>query len=198
MRGLFGKRKENNVEDREIINLYWAREEKAIEATAEKYGHYCHAIAYNILQNNEDAEECVNDTYLGAWNTIPPQRPCPLSAYLGKITRNIAINRYKRYAAQKRGGGQLEIVLSELEGCISVEETVDKALDEKALTAAIERFLYAASDTKRHIFIRRYWHLWSIKSIAEEFHMTEAKVTSILFRMRGELKKQLEKEGISV
>ena len=102
------------MRDHEIIELYWARNESAIAATAEKYGSYCHTIAYNILRNKEDAEECANDTYLGAWNSIPPQRPNRLSIYLGKITRNLALNRYKRYTAEKRGHGQVVLALSEL------------------------------------------------------------------------------------
>ena len=106
------------MNDQEIIALYWAKEERAISATAEKYGSYCHTIAYNILYDRFEAEECVNDTYLGAWNSIPPQRPNRLAAFLGKITRNLALNRYKRNHAAKRGGGQVEIALSELENCI--------------------------------------------------------------------------------
>ena len=109
------------MRDHEIIELYWARNESAIAATAEKYGNYCHTIAYNILRNKEDAEECSNDTYLGAWNSIPPQRPNRLSIYLGKITRNLALNRYKRYTAEKRGHGQVVLALSELEACVPSE-----------------------------------------------------------------------------
>jgi len=109
------------MNDHEIIGLYWSRSESAIAATAEKYGNYCHAIAYNILHSSDDAEECANDTYLSAWNTIPPQRPNRLSIYLGKITRNLALNRYKRCTAQKRGHGQVALALSELEACVPAE-----------------------------------------------------------------------------
>lgn len=116
------------MKDHEIIELYWARNQLAITATADKYGSYCHTIAYNILHNNEDAEECSNDTYLGAWNSIPPQRPNRLSIYLGKITRNLALNRYKRYTAEKRGHGQVELVLSELEACIPANTCVEQAI----------------------------------------------------------------------
>lgn len=119
------------MKDHEIIELYWARNQLAITATADKYGSYCHTIAYNILHNNEDAEECSNDTYLGAWNSIPPQRPNRLSIYLGKITRNLALNRYKRYTAEKRGHGQVELVLSELEACIPANTSVEQAIEEK-------------------------------------------------------------------
>lgn len=184
------------MKDHEIIGLYWARNESAITASAEKYGNYCHTIAYNILHNNEDAEECANDTYLGAWNSIPPQRPSRLSTYLGKITRNLALNRYKRYTAEKRGYGQVEIVLSELEVCIPAETTVEQTVEEKTLVEAINRFLHSQPRTKRDIFIRRYWHLYTIREIAEVYGMSESNVASSLFRIRNELKSFLEKEGI--
>ena len=186
------------MNDREIIDLYWIREERAITATAEKYGGYCHTIAFNILNNNEDAEECANDTYLGAWNSIPPQNPNPLSSYLGRIARNLALNRYKQYNAKKRGSGQVSIVLSELEACIPAESTVEQVVEEKMLSSVIENFLDTQPKTKQHIFIRRYWHIWSIRSIANTYGMSENKVASMLFRMRNELKIPLEKEGITL
>ena len=127
------------MRDHEIIELYWARNESAIAATAEKYGSYCHTIAYNILRNKEDAEECANDTYLGAWNSIPPQRPNRLSIYLGKITRNLALNRYKRCTAQKRGHGQVALALSELEACVPAEGNVEQAIEETELAAILCR-----------------------------------------------------------
>lgn len=184
------------MKDIEIIDLYWERDESAIAATAEKYGNYCHTIAYNILRSNRDAEECTNDTYLGAWNSIPPSRPNRLSIYLGKITRNLALNRYKRYAAEKRGCGQVELVLSELEACIPANTSVEQAAEEKELVAAIEHFLYSKPNLNRNIFVRRYWHLYSIKDIAEAYGISESKAASMLFRMRNELKTYLEKEGI--
>lgn len=184
------------MKDIEIIDLYWERDESAIAATAEKYGNYCHTIAYNILRSNRDAEECTNDTYLGAWNSIPPSRPNRLSIYLGKITRNLALNRYKRYAAEKRGCGQVELVLSELEACIPANTSVEQAAEEKELAAAIEHFLYSKPKLNRNIFVRRYWHLYSIKDIAEAYGISESKAASMLFRMRNELKTYLEKEGI--
>ena len=184
------------MKDHEIIELYWARNQLAITATAEKYGSYCHIIAYNILHNNEDAEECSNDTYLGAWNSIPPQRPNRLSIYLGKITRNLALNRYKRYTAEKRGHGQVELVLSELEACIPANTSVEQAIEEKELAAAIDRFLYSRPEQNRRIFVRRYWHLYALRDIADAYGMSESKVTSLLFRMRNELRIFLEKEGI--
>ena len=184
------------MRDHEIIELYWARNESAITATAEKYGNYCHTIAYNILRNKEDAEECANDTYLGAWNSIPPQRPNRLSIYLGKITRNLALNRYKRYTAEKRGHGQVVLALSELEACVPSETTVEQTVEENELAAAIDRFLYAKPKLNRNIFVRRYYHLYAIRDIADAYGMSESKVTSLLFRMRNELRRFLEKEGI--
>lgn len=184
------------MNDQEIVDLYWARNEAAIDATAKKYGRYCHAIAYNILQNNEDAEECTNDAYLGAWNSIPPQRPARLSTYLGKITRNASLNRYKRCKAEKRGHGQVEPVLSELEDCIPAATNVEQAVEEKLLAAAINRFLSAQPSKKRVVFIRRYWHVCGVREIASSYGMSESKVTSMLFRMRKELKTYLKKEGI--
>ena len=182
------------MNDQEIIALYWAKQERAISATAEKYGSYCHTIAYNILYDYFDAEECVNDTYLGAWNSIPPQRPNRLTAFLGRITRNLALNRYKHNKAAKRGGGQVEIALSELENCIPDIKGVEQIVEEALLVSVINRFLYAQAKTKRNIFVLRYWYLYSIRDIAAMYGERESKVKAILFRMRNELKKILEKE----
>ena len=184
------------MNDHEIIALFFERQENAISATAEKYGNYCHAIAYNILFNHLDAEECVNDTYLGAWNSIPPQKPNHLAAYLGRITRNLALNRYKRNSVAKRGSGQVEIALSELENCIPDRTDVEQAAEEGLIVSVINRFLYAHSPKKRNIFIRRYWYLCSIQDIAVSYEMSESNVKVLLFRMRNELKKQLEKESV--
>jgi RNA polymerase sigma factor, sigma-70 family len=184
------------MEDSKIIELYWARSEDAISETAHKYGRYCHYISYNILHSNEDAEECVNETYLGAWKSIPPHRPQRLATFLGKITRNLSLNRFKQYTADKRGNGQTEFVLSELEDCIPEPRSVEQAIDEIIVVKSIEQFLYAQPKMKRIIFIRRYWYLNAIRDIAEQYGMSESKVTSILFRLRRELKCHLEKEGI--
>ncbi|MDE7297604.1 MAG: sigma-70 family RNA polymerase sigma factor [Lachnospiraceae bacterium] len=186
------------MKDDEIIDLYWERKETAIAATAEKYGKYCHSISYNILHDNEDAEECVNDTWLGAWKSMPPQRPERLSAYLGKITRNLSLNQLKQYAAEKRGLGQAEAALSELEDCIPAETGVEQAIDEMVLAESINQFLREQPEQKRNIFIRRYWYLCPIRDIAENYGMSESKVTSLLFRMRNKLKAHLEKEGIAL
>ena len=163
--------------------------QKSTGATAIRFHIY-------ILRNKEDAEECANDTYLGAWNSIPPQRPNRLSIYLGKITRNLALNRYKRYTAEKRGHGQVVLALSELEACVPSETTVEQTIEENELAAAIDRFLYAKPKLNRNIFVRRYYHLYAIRDIADAYGMSESKVTSLLFRMRNELRRFLEKEGI--
>lgn len=184
------------MKDHEIIDLYWKRLENAISATAEKYGKYCHSISYNILHSREDAEECVNDTWLGAWKSMPPQRPECLSAYLGKITRNLSLNRFKQYNAQKRGLGQTELVLSELEDCIPARTDVEQAVEEMILVKSINRFLWEQPEQKRNLFIRRYWYLSPIREIAENYGMSESKVSSLLFRMRNKLREHLEKDGI--
>lgn len=186
------------MKDHEIIDLYWDRDETAIARTSEKYGGYCHTVSYNILNSNEDAEECVNDTWLGAWRSMPPKRPGNLAAYLGKITRNLSLNRLKQYKAEKRGGSQTDLALYELEDCIPSSSTVEQIVEEKELAAVISRFLYAQPEQKRNIFIRRYWYLYSIRDIAGTYGMSESKAASMLFRMRGELKAYLEKEGISL
>ena len=184
--------------DHKIIALYHARDESAIAATAEVYGHYCYAIAYRILQNPEDAQECVNDTYWNAWRSIPPHRPTRLATYLGKITRNLALDRLKRMNAQKRGGGPTESALAELENCIPASKGLDQLADEMALADAITRFLRAQPRTARNIFVGRYWHLYSIADLARAYGMSESNVASLLFRMRNKLKRHLEKEGICV
>lgn len=186
------------MEDHEIIELYWQRSEAAISATDKKYGKYCHTISYNILNNSEDSAECVNDTYLRAWNSMPPKRPEKLSAYLGKIVRNLSLNRFRRYAAEKRGFGQTELVLSELEDCIPAANGVEQAFDDTLLVEAINRFLYEQPEQKRNIFIHRYWYMHPIRKIAGSFGMSESKAASLLFRMRKELREQLEKEGIVI
>lgn len=184
------------MKDNEIIELYWERNEAAITATAEKYGSYCHTISYNILHSNEDAEECVNDTWLRAWKSFPPQRPNRLSTYLGKIIRNLSLDRFKQYNAEKRGRGQTGLMLSELEDCIPAETDVEQSVDEMVLVESLNQFLYAQPEQKRNIFIRRYWYLYPIRDIAEAYGISENKTTSLLFRMRNELKTHLEKEGI--
>lgn len=186
------------MKDAEIVELYWNRDETAIAATSERYGNYCYSIAYHILQCSEDAKECVNDTYWKAWLSIPPQRPSRLATYLGKITRNLSLDRLKRMNAQKRGKGQADLALRELEGCIPATTDLDQIANEIVLTNAINQFLRAQPRTERNIFVGRYWHLYSITDLAQAYDMRESKVASLLFRMRKKLKTYLEKEGISV
>lgn len=184
------------MKDNEIIELYWKRDESAIIASSNTYGNYCYSIAYNILHNNEDAEECVSDTWIKAWNAIPPHRPERLSTFLGKITRNISLNRYKLATTKKRGMGQVELALSELEGCVPAQTDMDKITDEIVLVNTIDTFLREQPQTERNIFVGRYWYLYSIGELSKAHCMSESKVKSMLFRMRNKLKLCLEKEGI--
>ena len=184
------------MKDREILDLFWKRDESAISETANTYGNYCYAIAHNILNSNEDAEECVNDTWMNAWKSIPPHRPSNLSTYLGKITRNLAFNRYKLLRAQKRGLGRIEIALSELDGCIPAKKDVEQLADEITLINAIETFLRSQTPIGRKVFIGKYWYLYSNRDLAKAYNMSESKVASLLYRMRNKLKLHLEKEGI--
>ncbi len=184
------------MKDIDIIKLYFLRSENAIRETEKKYGGYCSAIADNILHSRQDTEECVSDTYLRAWNSIPPKRPDNLRTYLGKIIRGLAINRYKMQSAEKRGGSSADVIFSELEGCIPDNISVEDALDERLMIKAIEDFLRRQSAEKRSVFLRRYWYAESIADIAKSFSLSESKVTSTLYRQRLKLKEYLEKEGI--
>ena len=186
------------MDDNMIVQLYWDRNELAIPATAAKYGAYCTAIARNILASAEDAEECVNDTYLHAWNAIPPDKPLALSAFLGKITRNLSFNRYKQNTADKRGGGELPAVLDELSEIASLGDDAQQALDQKELTAAITVFLDTLSPAKRNIFICRYWYNESVGTIAKHFGMREGAVSMTLSRLRKKLRTYLTERGFDL
>ena len=153
------------VDDNKIVQLYWDRNELAIPATSEKYGNYCASIARNILGSAEDAEECVNDTYWNAWNSMPPNKPAMLSAFLGKITRNLSYNKFKQASANKRGCGEPPAVLEELSDILSGGDDVQQALDHKELAAEINAFLGALSPEKRSIFVCRYWYGDSVSEI---------------------------------
>ena len=185
------------MEDHAIIELYWERSEEAISKTAAKYGGYCYTIAYNILSNNEDAEESVNDTWLAAWNTMPPRRPKLLAAFLGKMTRHISLDRWKNRTARKRGGGEVPLVLEELEECISGEDSVEKEYLQKEFAKTLNQFMEYLPEMERKVFLCRYWYMDSIEDIAECFGFSESKVTSMLHRTRGKLRKMLEQEGIA-
>lgn len=183
------------MEDEQILDLYFHRDEKAIPATADKYGAYCTAIAKNILYTREDAEECVNDTYFKTWNTIPPHKPTILSAFLGKITRNLAFNRYKKTTAEKRGGGELPLVLEELASCVSGKESVEEALDYKTLVEDINGFLATLPVEKRNLFVCRYFYTDSVQAIAERYGMSYAGLSMTLSRLRSKLRTYLIKGG---
>lgn len=185
------------MEDKQIVELYWERSETAISATADKYGRYCHYIAYRILHSDEDSEECVNDTYLAAWDKMPPERPSALKAFLGKLTRNISLNRYDYLTAEKRGGGEIPLALDELAECVGDGTEADLAQN-MALTEIINRFLHSLSQENRMIFMRRYWYLSSVLEIADDYKISEGKVKMSLYRSRKKLKQILEKEGISL
>lgn len=186
------------MDDKQIIDLYWARSENAIMQTANKYGRYCHYIAFNILHNDEDSKECVNDTYLKAWNAMPPQRPNRLSVFLGKITRNLSLDRYKRYNAEKRGYGQITYVLDELKACVPADDNVEQIVDDVVLTEVLNRFLASLPAETRIIFMRRYWYFCSIKDIAADLKVSESKVKMSLLRSRDKLRHLLEREGIAL
>ncbi|MDE7326547.1 MAG: sigma-70 family RNA polymerase sigma factor [Lachnospiraceae bacterium] len=185
------------MEDEKIVALYWERAEEAIAATEEKYGKYCSYIACNILNNREDAKECVNDTWLRAWNAIPPGRPGHLATFLGKITRNLAINRLEKERAKKRGGGKMEVFLEELSDCLFAGHTGEETAD-FIIRDAMDRFLSALPAESRKLFVRRYWYFSSIREIAKDYKISESKVKMTLLRTRQELKVFLEKEGIAV
>ena len=184
------------MDDRQIIALYNERSETALSETANKYGRYCRTIAYNILYNEEDSEECVNDTWMRAWESIPPQCPERLSAFLGKITRNLALNRYKNNTREKRGGGQAVLVLEELAECVPGTDSTEQAVEEALLVEVLNGFLEELPVEKRKIFMRRYWYLSSVKEIGLDFGMSESNVKMTLLRLREKLRKVLEKEGI--
>ena len=185
------------MDDKEILTLYWNREEAAIAASAQKYGHYCGRIAGNILSQAEDVEECVNDTWLRAWNTIPPHRPAKLSLFLGKITRELAIDRYRAQRTQKRGGGVYDVALEELEECLWTErDTVERAVEGNLLGEAISRFLWEQPPLHRNVFVLRDYHFSSIQRIAKAYAIGESKTKSILFRTRKKLRVFLESEGL--
>lgn len=184
-------------EDKEIIEMYWKRNEGAIRETDVKYGRLCQHVARHILSSPEDCEECVNDTYFAAWNSIPPKRPDKLSAYISRITRNLALTRYDYLTAEKRNV-QMVCSLEELGECVSGVESAGSELTDRYIETAINDFLWQQSEEKRNIFIRRYWYFDSIEEIVKQTGFQESKIKSILFRMRGKLRVYLESEGIEV
>ncbi len=184
------------LEDSEILDMYVRRSEEAISRTAEKYERYCHCIAYNILSSKEESDECVNDTYFRAWNSIPPNIPKSFSAFLGKITRNLALNRYEKRKAAKRGTGQIELALSELKECVDMHSDVEDESNRRLLTETVNMFLAEQTKEKCEIFVQRYWYLMSIRQISQQSGIKENQIRSILFRMRADLKEYLKKRDL--
>lgn len=186
------------VEDARIIELYWARQESAIEHTKAKYGPYCRSIAYRILMSDRDAEECVNDTYLGAWSSMPPHRPTVLSAFLAKITRNISLKRYRARKARKRQGDEVAVSLDELEECLPATGSVEQGMEAQEVARAIDRFLADLPVEQRRMFMCRYFHFESVDGIAQRFSCSSSKVKMSLKRTRDKLATYLEKEGVEL
>ncbi|MDR0219990.1 MAG: sigma-70 family RNA polymerase sigma factor [Lachnospiraceae bacterium] len=186
------------MDDNKIIDLFWQRSEEGLAEVSAKYAKYCHSIAYRILGSNEDAEECVNDTWLRAWNAIPPARPGRLSTFLGKITRNLSLNRYEKQHAEKRGGGAVEIAIAELEDCLPARASVEEEVEENILAALVDNFLDTLPLRSRDVFVQRYWYLCSITDISTDLGLSENNVKSMLFRTRNKLKHYLEREGIAI
>lgn len=183
------------MDDIQIIDLYWQRSEAAIVETQNKYGVFLFSIANRILPFREDAEESVNDTYLDAWNAIPPTRPHILSAFLGKLTRRISIDRWRSLSAEKRGGSTVTVALEELTGCIPGGSDPAAEVEAKELARAISRFLDTLPHTEQQVLLMRYFHLAGIQEIADSFCMSSSKVKSMLHRTRKKLRAHLAKEG---
>lgn len=184
------------MEDKRIIDLYWTRSEDAISETAQKYGNYCLRIADNILNDRQDSEECVSDTYLRAWNTIPPQRPGRLSVFLGTITRNLALDKYRLRKTEKRGGGELLFALEELRECVPSFSDEAQLVEGMVVTQILNQFLASLPKESRIIFLRRYWYVCSVNEIADSMHLSESKVKMSLLRSRNKLRELLERGGI--
>ena len=185
------------MEDTAIIDLYFERNEKAIEETDRKYGNYCYTVADNVLNNREDSEECVSDTWLRAWNSMPPKRPSVLRAFLAKITRNLAFDRYRARGAAKRGGGTMEAVLDELAECADVSGNwnAEEAYAAKELKEAINSFAETLPERECDLFVRRYFFAEGISDIAKRYQMTENNTAVTLSRIRKKLRKYLEEGG---
>ncbi len=185
------------MDDSQIIDLFFERSEQAINELSKKYGRVCKKVSHNILNNTQDAEECVNDAYLGTWNSIPPQRPSPLSTYVYRIVRNLSIKKYHANTAAKRNS-YYDIALEELEDCLSSSNTIDKEFDAKELSKIIDNFLDTLDKNNRIIFVRRYWFSDPLSEIAKMFGITEHNASVRLSRVRTKMKKYLEQEGVSL
>lgn len=185
------------MQDSKIIDLFFERSEEAIVELSNKYGNLCMKVAMNVLNNQQDAEECVNDAYLGAWDTIPPQRPNPLRSYICRIVRNIAINRYKHNQAEKRKG-VYDVCLEELENVLRSPGDIDEAIEEATLVSHIENFLDGLDEVNRMIFIRRFWYMDSYKDIAKASKLKEGTIRVRMIRIKSDLKAFLIEKGVIV
>lgn len=185
------------MNDKALIDLYWARDEEAIKETSAKYGRLCSYIANNILKNVEDCEECVNDTYFSIWNAIPAQRPNRFSVFISRITRNLALKKYAYISAAKRNPSAV-VSFDELEDCVSGTYSVESEIENKHIERTIDTFLWEQGYEKRDIFIRRYWYFDSIEAICKYTGFSQSKVKSILYELRLKLRRYLENEGIEI
>lgn len=186
------------MEDSAIIDLYWGRDQSAIAETEIKYGGFLRNLSWNILRSHDDAEECVNDTYLRTWNAIPPARPTAFRAWLGRIARNLSLDRWKQARTQKRGGDNMDLLLGELDVCVPAPHGTEKALEDQEIAALISVFLRKLSAESRIIFLRRYWYGQELADIAMQLGCGQGKVKSSLFRTRKALRTYLEQEGVSI
>lgn len=186
------------MKDEEIIDLYWSRNENAILESQNSYGKYCYSIAIHILHDADDSDECVNDTWLRAWNAIPPERPNKLAIFLGTITRNLSFDKYKAKNAAKRGNGAVEAALDELAECVPDKNTVEDQVIAAELSRSINAFLRTLPERECNVFLRRYWYSEEYNEIAERYDMKLNTVKTILFRTRTKLKEYLEKEGVAL
>lgn len=184
------------MEDIKIIERFWQRDETAIEQAKARYGGYCYTIALQILNNREDAAECENDTYFRVWESIPPDRPEHLRAYMGAVTRRLALDRWRTYHADKRGGGRMALSLEELGECVPAYSRVEELAERDELSRLISDFLRSLPRTEGDLFIRRYWYLDSIEGIADRYNFSESKVKMTLMRTREKLREYLEKEDL--
>lgn len=186
------------MEDEQILDLYFARDERAVAETDRKYGGYCFSLANTILHDDQDAEETVSDTYLKVWNVIPPKRPGVFKMFLAKITRNLAFSRWRSYTAEKRGGGEMALVLEELEDCVAAPGGVEDRVNARELARAIRTFLNTLPAREQDIFLRRYFFVEESDVIAKRYGMKPATVLRTLSRIRMKLKKHLTQEGYAI
>ena len=184
------------MEDGKILEFFYARSEQAIRETETKYGAYCYSVAIHILEDRQDAQECVSDTWLSVWNSIPPQRPRVFSAFLARITRNLAIDRWRESRTAKRGGGEMKYALDELSGCIPGGESPEGEVLRQELLASVSAFLGKLPETERSVFLCRYWYFDSAEDIAANFGFSSGKVRSMLHRTRKKLQNHLKEEGL--